>query len=237
MTPRASSKLRSKRVVRALPLAVLVALLLAVAPAGAYVQHWGPVVNDIEQNCTDTATYPCIEWAKTANNLSINVDYYLSYTLGQEELDLRPAIRAATLQWNGVAARNPHLQETTSTSNEEVWVTVDASAFPSPCFFAVTTTPSSPTQPYHINSSVVKFNPTILWNDSYNYTFDPSDCIPNNADIRKVSTHEFGHVEGLGHANPFDATQYSVMRQGAVTPWWARVDDHNGIIHIYGAYP
>jgi len=73
--------------------------------------------------CEDTVQSPCIEWAKTSQNLSINVDVYLSSLLSAEEVDFKTDVRNAFLQWNNIAARNPHLQETTSTSNEEIWTT------------------------------------------------------------------------------------------------------------------
>lgn len=76
--------------------------------------------------CEDTDASPCIEWRKTSSNLSINVDVYLSYLLSQEEVDLKTDIRNTFPKWNEIAARNPHLQETTSTANEEVWVTTEA---------------------------------------------------------------------------------------------------------------
>lgn len=212
-----------------------VALLASFAGAGAptamaYNQLYPPPPTDM-QPCQNIPTSPCIKWPKTANNLSINVDVYLAAALSAEEVDLKVDVRNAFPQWNGIAARNPHLQETTSTSNEEIWVGVRGADF-----FGIGTYGSAdidydPSAPWLINSVVVRFNSQILWNRTYNYDCTATQCA---ADARKVATHEFGHAEGLGHvADPIIA----IMRKGERTWHWTRVDDHNGIKAIYGAYP
>ena len=62
-------------------------------------------------DCLNTDSSPCIEWAKTAGNLSINVDVYLSYLLtSYPNIDLKPDVRNTFTKWNAIAARNPHLQ-------------------------------------------------------------------------------------------------------------------------------
>jgi hypothetical protein len=70
------------------------------------------------------------------------------------------------------------------------------------------------------------FRTTVTWNHSFTYG-------TNVADSRKVSMHEMGHVEALGHTgiNP------AVMRQGALSYWQPQYNDRIGIVAIYGAYP
>jgi hypothetical protein len=64
--------------------------------------------------CLNTSTSTCIEWAKTAQNLSINVDVYLASSLSAgSDLNLKTDVRNTLPKWDEVAARNPHLQETT----------------------------------------------------------------------------------------------------------------------------
>ena len=46
-----------------------------------------------------------------------------------------------------------------------------------------------------------------------------------------------GHAEGLAHENP-NAPFTAIMKAGATpTHRWPAVDDQNGIIALYGAYP
>ena len=182
--------------------------------------------------CLNTDQSPCVEWRKTAQNLSIIVDVYMSYLLSNEEVDLKSDFRNTFTKWNEVPARNPFLEETTSTSDEEIWATTEPMSY---YVYGYTDIDWGAAPGYKINHAVVKLNSSILWNRSYNF-----DCIPYsppvcNADARKVSMHEMGHAEGLGHQAPNG--NVAVMKQGPLTYWWPRADDHNGIIYIYGAYP
>jgi predicted Zn-dependent protease len=209
-----------------------ICLLAGSASAHQQAKTWGDQYYD-PQPCLDTVDDPCIEWPKTANNLSVTVDVYMSYLLSQEEVDFKPIVGNSMSKWNQIAARNPYLQETTSTSNEEVWVTTDLLNHG---VYAQTTYGPFVGAEYHIQSAVVEFNQRTIFNTSYNYYYDPVDNIPTNADARKVATHELGHVEGMGHVG-HNEPYVAVMKQGDVNQWWPAVDDVNGIIAIYGAYP
>ncbi len=69
------------------------------------------------------------------------------------------------------------------------------------------------------------FSDQVTWNHSLTYnTFV--------ADSRKVTTHEMGHVEALGHTG-FTA----VMHTGAESFYKPQSNDIDGIQAIYGAYP
>ncbi|HVL53079.1 MAG TPA: hypothetical protein VM344_02350 [Vitreimonas sp.] len=218
-----------RRVVQlAMPL-VAVAAFFAADRALAWNQLFPP---GSDPNAAIPCTTFCVEWPKTSSNLSINVDVYLSSLLGQQEVDLRTDVRNTFPQWNGVAARNPHLQETTSTDNEEVWVTTDTFAYN---VYAGTSHTFWTSNPDKIKAAQVFFNTGIVWNRAYDFHCQASGG-PCWADARKVAMHEFGHVEALGHV-PRDAAYNAVMKQGALTYHWPRGDDHNGIIAIYGAYP
>ena len=139
-----------------------------------------------------------------------------------------------------MAARNPHLQETTSTSNEEIWVArANLDNDPSIAGFAnLSNIGAAPN--YRIQSVVVYFNTLTTYNRNMDFGCAPvgtgSVCW---ADARYVSVHEFGHGEALVHVHKNESFA-SVMRNDfSVTPhgWWPAADDHNGIIGIYGAYP
>lgn len=226
-------------------------LMSAAAPAAAYKQYIPPANY---QNCQNTNTSPCVEWPKTAQNLSINVDAYLSATLGSANIDLRPDILAVFPKYNDIAARNPHLQQTTSTANEELWVTrvnIDSDptifgvAYVRPACTDYQETPvdfGCAAPEYKISASKIYFNSyNVTWNHSYSFGCNQS-ITACWADSRWVASHEFGHMEGLAHVNPSE-TFASVMKAPVghngwyPTSWWTNVDDHNGIIAIYGAWP
>lgn len=234
---------RSKKrltMVRAGAIAGLAVALLTPSSAAAWDQQKPPPGQDYT-GCLNTSTSPCIEWPKTAQNLSINVDVYLAASLSAgSDLNLKTDVRNTFPKWNEVAARNPHLQETTSTSNEEIWVArANLENDPSIAGFAnLSNIGSAPN--YRIQSVVVYFNTLTTYNR--NMDFGCSGVGTGAvcwADARYVSVHEFGHAEALVHVHLNDPFA-SVMRNNfSYTPhgWWPAVDDHNGIIGIYGAYP
>ena len=190
-------------------------------------------------DCLDTNASPCIEWAKTGGNLSINVDVYLSYMLTDwPNIDLKPDVRNTFAKWNAVAARNPHLQETTSTSNEEIWVTI-ANLDNNPLIAGYTEITYAGSAPYHIQSARVYLQSLDTWNHSYSVSCaNPYLGGTCNVDSRIVTMHEMGHAEGLAH-EATNASFAAIMKKDPTgqTQWWPAVDDHHGIIAIYGAYP
>lgn len=218
------------RLLRSLAFAVAVTAIGTEAVL-AWNQEFAPVgtIGD----CLNTQASPCVEWPKTANNLSVTVDEYLSYLLDAEEVNLKVDVRDSFAQYNPIAARNPHLQETASTTNEEVWVTTALMDYNK---YARTTVSYQSAAPYHILSALVEFNSYIEWNRSLNFTcyVDASHRDRCRADARKVANHEQGHVEGLDHV-PSGST--AIMVQGGTGFFAIQTDDRNGIISIYGAYP
>lgn len=213
--------------------AAVFGLSLAVAlPAIAYNQLKPPGDPNNVGDCHNSGGGPCEHWAKTASNLSITVDVHLTLPLADEEVDLRQIGLNAMNAYNVIPARNPLLQQTTSSTLEEVWVS--ASNFGSPTTYASTNNDYNASG--LITYSTMSFNTQIIWNQNYNYFCGTIDgTFACRADADKVVRHEFGHLEGLAHIG----TAIGVMIQGdPVTNYHSlRPDDKDGIIHIYGAYP
>lgn len=214
-------------------LILTVAMLVAVPSVAS---AWTQQLNEYPGNptsCTEVAPYYCIEWPKTANNLSVNVDVYLHSSLTAiTTVNLKTDARNAWPRWNGIAARNPHLQETTSTASDEAHVYLGS--LPNNVY-ATTTVTYLRTSPNNITHADMRFNSAVFWNNSLDFS---SFQLPNGetrwrADSRKVMTHEFGHAEGLGHTGIDPA----IMRSGATNYYTVQANDRAGIIAIYGAYP
>lgn len=180
--------------------------------------------------CTGTPTWPCIRWPKTPSNLSVNVDVYLASSLVQN-IDLRTDVRNSISEYDAVAARNPHLQEIT-TLTEDVYV---GSYGLADGVYAATTVYWQASSPYRITYVNMIFSSAMVWNRSLD--FHVSNPEPGTylyyADARKVANHEMGHAEGLGHTGVSPA----IMRTGPTTYYHLQTDDKNGVIAVYGSYP
>jgi hypothetical protein len=210
--------------------------LAAVAPAAsAYNQLIPPGGFNAIDECEGTTASPCIRWAKTASNLSINVDVYLHSSLTSQEVNLKTIALDSMGKYNAIAARNPHLQQTTSTSNEEIYVS--AVSFGNPRGYGSTEFSFGAVN--RIVYANIKMNTQIEWNTSYDYPCRAIPVAPHEicqADAHKVMSHEFGHAEGLAH-EALSVTAIMVQGEPASEYHAVKTDDKNGIIHIYGAYP
>jgi hypothetical protein len=202
-------------------LAVTLTLVVAV-PASAWTQIYNAYPSD-PLSCGDPGGY-CIEWPTTSGGLSVNVDVFLYSSLGLANVDLRSDVRRTFSYWNGIAARNPHLQETTSLSASEVDVWLGTTQYPDA--WAETTISPPPGNGHTMTYATMVFSNLVTWNRTYTYG-------AYVADARKVAMHEMGHVEALGHTGISPA----VMRQGALSYSVPQPNDVTGIIAIYGAYP
>lgn len=132
-------------------------------------------INAID-DCDDTSASPCIEWAKTGSDLSINVDVFLHSSLSSEEVDLKTDLRNTFTKYNAIAARNPHLQETTSGASDEIHV--NAVNLSDPTVYAGTTPTYNLSSPYHITHVEMSFNTLIFWirTSGYSCVSGPTMC-------------------------------------------------------------
>lgn len=179
--------------------------------------------------CANTSASPCTEWPKTSSNLSVTLYLLNGHFLADEEVNLFTDSYNAQFVYNDIAARNPHLEQTTNSAIDDVTVTtVDFGDFQ---VYGSTTNSYPLTAPYNITKSVIKLNRQIKWNRSLNFACTATVC---NADARKVMNHEYGHMEGLAHR---PSTVTAIMRQGALTFYQVQAEDRASIVSIYGAYP
>jgi hypothetical protein len=219
-----------RRWTRSTALASLLVIALA-APVGAH--PWTQLKNrhpDTPTDCTDATNFECVEWRKSGG-LSLDVAVVIDQNLGDMSCitDLRPHIRSAMTAWNNQPARNPHLYEGYSGSDfiyvwREVppWPYTNAAGY---MYFSGISQNANGN--WKIDGAHIYFNPQKCWNTDLDFG-------TGVADIRKVSRHELGHAEGLGHAGD---TERSIMRQGATDFFGIQQNDQDGIVSLYGAYP
>jgi hypothetical protein len=130
------------------------------------------------------------------------------------------ATNAAVARWNGTSARtNLVLKSSSSGVNVVVtgWNAADT-------YYAVTSG--------NCAGGVYISQITVTWNDTMDYNL-------TSTALRMIGTHEFGHVQGLGHLNRTSCSQSpTVMVQGDIKwtcswgnePW---TDDVNGVNSLY----
>ncbi len=207
----------------------VIAAIALLAVSAAPVLAWTQLINNYPntpQTCNGQPPNVCVRWPKTANNLSITVWVYLDPSLANANLNLKPDLRDAMERWNDQPARNPFLEETSTSPFSDVWVLRGATnSFCGGVKWACTQlTINSSTD--RIVEADMRFNQSVTWNHSLYYqTYE--------ADSRKVSTHEFGHVHGLGHTGFANA----VMIEGQASFFGVKPNDLDGLQAIYGAYP
>jgi hypothetical protein len=213
---------------------MIVSTIVGPTIADAYTQEFNEYPYP-HYSCNNIDPDFCTAWPLTSGGLSWTVDVFLDGSVDSEpEVSLKADLRNAFLQWNNIAARNPHLQETISTSNDEV--TVDDTSYGWPeGVYAQTTLAAQSSGTHRLVHAYMSFNHGVSWNHSYDFSVtgpDPDSPI-YHAHSRKVAVHELGHAEGMGHTGHSPA----IMRNGPTTYWTVQADDRAGIIDVYGAYP
>lgn len=208
--------------------AALVAACLLLAMTATPMLAWTQLKNNYPgnpQSCNGQPPYFCYRWPKTANNLSTTQYVYLHSSLTNANINLKPDVRDAMERWNDAPARNPFMVETTNVGVADVYV--DRGNAATLCGLAAAWACATHVADGNLlyTYAEVHFSSSVDWNHTHYYDTD-------EADSRKVATHEFGHVEALGHTG-FTA----IMKQGDVQFHILKANDIDGIQAIYGAYP
>ncbi|MGE3579377.1 MAG: matrixin family metalloprotease, partial [Vicinamibacterales bacterium] len=81
----------------------------------------------------------------------------------------------------------------------------------------------------------VVFDSNRPWN-SYRGPVQPYSGGGNLYDIRRVATHEFGHVLGLGHPDDVGQSVSAIMNSRLSDTESVQQDDINGLVAVYGPY-
>lgn len=215
-------RLIGRSAVRALRRSFVGSVLAAVAATqsvGAWTQLYNNYPND-PVSCNNVGSWQCIEWPLAPNGFSSTVYVYLSSTLTQANLNLQTDIRNSEPLWDAAPARNPFLRNVSSPDQATAVLSRGTTVFSSSW---AETTQTIAGNGHTIIFAGVVYNKNVTWNRNFQYG-------PLVADSRKVSTHELGHVEALGHTG-FNTP----MKQGAVNLWQPQQDDYDGLVAIYGA--
>lgn len=218
-------------------MAVLVAFaLLGLSSSPTYA--WTHALNHWDSNhsdflCGTSSDFPCLYWAQPSNT-SITLHAFLDPSLQNApgSYDFTVAITRAFNDWNSQAAWNPVLAQcntcldsvfyTMGTLGFGIYGETDLSDYGTVQFNSADNFWYAPFLEVH-----VQFSSAVTWNNSLQFS-------DTTADGRTVSTHETGHLLGLGHTGHSPA----IMQNGAINFFSVQADDLNGLQNIYpGFYP
>ncbi len=229
------NKLKTHFVSFSVALSVAFAIVVfTLSPAYAWTHaknNWDTNHNDYY--CGTSSSMPCLYWAQPSYT-SINVYAYFDPSLNNApgNYNFTVAINRAFSDWNSQQAWNPYLYscstfacgsadytmtllpygiwgETTWDYGTSLWNSAES-------FWYVPL--------YYVN---VYFSTAVTWNNSLQFS-------ATTADGRTVSTHETGHLLGLGHTGHTPA----IMHMGSATYYTVQTDDLYGLQNIYpGYYP
>ena len=215
--------------------------LLGLASSPAYA--WTHELNNWDNNhndflCGKSSSSPCLYWAQPSNT-SITLHAYFDPSLQSApgSYDFTVAINRAFGDWNAQKAWNPYLNScgssTSCHSGADVTYTMADLGYGN---YGLTDLEFFGTVLWNSRNGFwyaafyyvpVYFNTEITWNNSLQFS-------DTTADGRKVSTHETGHLLGLGHTGHSPA----IMQQGKVSFYSVQADDLNGLQNVYpGYYP
>lgn len=178
--------------------------------------HHNYDTNTSDYTCGYSTSVPCLYWPEP-NHVSSSIYAYIEPSLSNVGgYNFNSAITRAFGDFNGVPAFNPYMRvcnSTTTCGEAQVVYQTGSLGFGEYGFTTWDTygpITKASGQYYAINSDkTVTFSTNITWNNSL--YFDA-----NNADGRKVATHETGHVQGLGHTGTLlpscARAQRSIMR-------------------------
>lgn len=200
---------------------------------------WTQVFNDFDSGgsgyCGGSTTYPCVFWQE-AHYTSITLYSYFDPSVDNDNYSFTTAINRAFSDFNAVPAYNPYTYQCTNRPGCGTNVYYGSTGLG--CgVYGSTTWPvlssieySSSVGYYQFAREVVVYfntNSLVSWNNSLTWSFNAQTCAVQ-ADGRKVSTHETGHLMSLGH------TSYTaVMHQGPENFYSLQSNDIQGLEAIY----
>lgn len=188
--------------------------------------------NGTPLSCNGTTAGACTSWGETGGSW---VTIYARIGSGLTALEASDTTGVVIPAWNPASPNNPLILICSSCSEQ---VLVEGLQLP-PAIYAQT-----PGNVMYVNPSETVAVFTHQWvevNTTKSLTHTcgsqgstsscskSSVCTTNSCDDRAVISHEFGHVQGLGHC-PIDL---SVMCNQTTLYWTPQATDVDGLRHIY----
>ncbi len=217
--------------------ALLALLLLVLSIQPAYAWTWLKTTWDADGNpyCGRSSSLPCILWQEPYH-YSITIYAYMDPSIQSTLWDDAIQIGFDSFNSPTTNAWNPYIYECLTAGCGPVTYLKGGIRCD---YYALTnqflSTPFN-TGSYwkaYITGGTVTFGSHVTWNTSWYFTtYDENNppCTGLNADIREVSAHETGHIQGLGHTNHTPA----IMRTGPQMIDTVQSDDIAGLQYIYG---
>jgi Matrixin len=199
---------------------------------------WSQLDNDYDQGgsgyCGGSTTYPCFFWQE-AHNTSITLYSYFDPSVDNDSYSFTTAINRAFGDFNAAPAYNPYTYQCVNRvgcgTNAYFGASLGCLVYGQTTFPILGAIEHSTSVGYYrfIREAYVYFNTSSAahWNNSVYWAYNGITCV-FNADGRKVSTHETGHLMALGHTG-----YVAVMHQGPESYYALQINDIQGLEAIY----
>lgn len=211
-------------------LAACVFVLWGAPRAFAYVTLKGQSGDELRWNAADMP----VKWYTHSDRLSQSPGFSeVSWADAQNALRLGFAAwqnvpcSTLTFSYEGAADPDYEIMGSVTPDYKNVLAFPDAAHWPSEWSGAYAVTiPLSATSDGHLLDADMLFSPNFTWSTAGD---GPSDT----ADLQNIATHEIGHVLGLDHPSPLEATMYYACLYGETYKRTLAPDDIQGLCHLY----